>query len=328
VRDERMDLKLLPQKVRYQYEKFQTNKGSWEKTRVGNDAYWRKLLATDSEEYNTMLELYYGYFEAHKKLTPTEVYAIYNPVLLQNFINQRKLMTNRITNSPATFNKAEWKLMGSYRQITFDKYQQRLKLADQSEGNEIVPILPVAHGTDFSLAMAICSTGFATLSSLDAGWYGSGVYFTSYVMYALPYFSNRKDPALIISYVFLGNTYPIVEHAFSGNTLMGKVIKPGYNSHYIMLNADGHVPKSAEEGTQDGYFDEVVIPQETQITPVYVLRFNAPALQKFMHSYDVKTARPRQRGDKKEENDQEPARKKSSAKKKSPSTPPVPITKV
>lgn len=71
--------------------------------------------------------------------------------------------------------------------------------------------------------MAICSTGFAALSSLyvslqlsqispeplflesyflrDAGWYGTGVYFTTYAMYASPYFGTRKDPAVLISYV-------------------------------------------------------------------------------------------------------------------------------
>jgi hypothetical protein len=34
----------------------------------------------------------------------------------------------------------------------------------------------------------ICGTGFANLSSLDDGFYGKGIYFTTYALYALPYF--------------------------------------------------------------------------------------------------------------------------------------------
>jgi len=58
----------------------------------------------------------------------------------------------------------------------------------------------------------ICSTGFATLSVLDAGWYGQGVYFTSSARYAVPYYATKKDPAIIIAYVIPGNIYPVIEH--------------------------------------------------------------------------------------------------------------------
>jgi len=55
-----------------------------------------------------------------------------------------------------------------------------------------VPIIPAAHGTDLVVAKQICSSGFAALSSLDAGFYGKGIYFSSSCMYTTPYFATKK----------------------------------------------------------------------------------------------------------------------------------------
>jgi hypothetical protein len=38
-----------------------------------------------------------------------------------------------------------------------------------------IPIVPSCHGTDFFIAEKICETGFASLSSLDSGYYGKGI---------------------------------------------------------------------------------------------------------------------------------------------------------
>lgn len=35
-----------------------------------------------------------------------------------------------------------------------------------------IPIVPAVHGTDYLVAEKIAETGFANLSSLDAGFYG------------------------------------------------------------------------------------------------------------------------------------------------------------
>lgn len=46
-------------------------------------------------------------------------------------------------------------------------------------------------GLDLMVAEKICENGFAALSSLDAGYYGKGIYFTSSVLYTLPYMASR-----------------------------------------------------------------------------------------------------------------------------------------
>jgi hypothetical protein len=54
---------------------------------------------------------------------------------------------------------------------------------------KIPSILPVIHGTALATAWKICATGFANLSCLDDGFFGKGIYFTTYALYALPYFA-------------------------------------------------------------------------------------------------------------------------------------------
>lgn len=60
------------------------------------------------------------------------------------------------------------------RKWRYDRYQEVVAKYDwnkENEWGEDVPILPACHGTDVAVAEKICETGFAALSSLDAGWY-------------------------------------------------------------------------------------------------------------------------------------------------------------
>jgi hypothetical protein len=46
---------------------------------------------------------------------------------------------------------------------------------------------------------------------IHPGYYGKGIYLTSYAVYALPYCLKAKEPALLISLVFPGNIFPVIE---------------------------------------------------------------------------------------------------------------------
>jgi len=284
-----LDLKSLPPKVRWQYEQYQANSSAWEKAKTGTEVFYQKKLdpTKHSEEYTHCLELVRVFMEASDRLKFNEVFAIYNPSLISNFINCKNIFTTRIVANPEIFNKQEWRIHKQANQeFVSQKFDRRITQAKCNFEAEVVPILPVVHGTDFSIAMAICSTGFAALSSLDAGWYGVGVYFTTYCMYSLPYFGSRKDPAIILSWVIAGNIYPVIESHTSDSSLLGAVIKPGCNSHYVMLTAMGVVPDVVDEKNIDGYFDEIVIQQEAQITPAYVIRLDVNSIQKLLDAWD------------------------------------------
>jgi hypothetical protein len=55
----------------------------------------------------------------------------------------------------------------------------------------------------------------------DAGFYGKGIYFTSFVMYSTPYWANHRDPAILISFILTGNTFPVTEHHKLKGSLLG-----------------------------------------------------------------------------------------------------------
>jgi len=143
-----------------------------------------------------------------------------------------------------------------------------------------VPILPTLHGTDESVAWKICRSGFATLALLDAGWYGSGIYFTTDARYALPYFGTKQQPALLIALLIPGNIYPVTEsHLTLSNSMVGKPIPGGYQSCYVHTQKSGFVCKVVEPE----YYDEIVIAQETQVLPVFLLTIEAKSIVQQLH---------------------------------------------
>jgi hypothetical protein len=44
-------------------------------------------------------------------------------------------------------------------------------------------------------------TGFASLSTLNDGFFGKGIYFTTSLNYAMPVAFNKDNPVVIFSYV-------------------------------------------------------------------------------------------------------------------------------
>lgn len=86
--------------------------------------------------------------------------------------------------------------------LVFFLLQANTKLTTGS-GNWIVPTV---HGTSVADAMSICQSGFAALGKTDAGWYGKGIYFTTYALYTLTYMKLHDQPALIVSWVLPGTS--------------------------------------------------------------------------------------------------------------------------
>jgi len=141
-----------------------------------------------------------------------------------------------------------------------------------NEGAEI-PIIPVVHGTDSRSAAKIAKTGLMATCTTDNGHFGKGIYFTSSAKYALPYYAQREYPALLICYILPGNTYPVSENHFE---LRGLPMKSFYNSSYVLTNRNG---SCCNEIKENDFYDEIVIEQENQIAPVYILEFGLKELK-------------------------------------------------
>lgn len=131
-------------------------------------------------------------------------------------------------------------------------------------------------GTSREAANKIAQTGFAALSKLDSGYFGTGIYFTSDVRYAQFYSQaaskSSNNLCFVLAAVCPGNVYPVTEAHDGENSLRGKPAQSGYQSHYtnvVSKNGDkfGHV---CNPPTADNY-DELVVFQDVQALPLFVI---------------------------------------------------------
>eukprot|EP01126_Amoeba_proteus_P038687 TRINITY_DN4045_c0_g2_i10.p1 TRINITY_DN4045_c0_g2~~TRINITY_DN4045_c0_g2_i10.p1 ORF type:complete len:266 (+),score=40.88 TRINITY_DN4045_c0_g2_i10:220-1017(+) len=184
-------------------------------------------------------------------------------------MNHRSIMETRMNKNPRLFNRQNWRKIREGNKLRCWVYECYLDKIDQFTWNDNVevPIIPVLHATDLTVAKKICETGFAALSSLDSGYFGRGIYFSTSANYIQIYWG--PDPAVIVSYVCPGNVYPVIESPKGSQPLTGTALKTGYNSHYICVNRDGSV---CEKSSMSDHYDELVIEQESQITPAFILQ--------------------------------------------------------
>jgi hypothetical protein len=200
----------------------------------------------------------------------TGAYIIYNRILTVNLINWKSLLQTRWNDMPKLFHTTNWERISSNQEVRGyikNRFDDVIRRFEWNEG-EMVPIICALHGTDISKAFAIAKTGFVSLSTLDSGYYGKGVYFSTHAPNNLVYVINYENPALLMSLIIPGNVYPVVENPRGTNSIAGGPIKPGYNSHYVITDQEGMVISSPSDDTK---FDELVVDQECQVLPVFIL---------------------------------------------------------
>ena len=137
-------------------------------------------------------------------------------------------------------------------------------------------MIPAAHATSARVAAQITETGFSALSSLDAGYYGRGTYFSSSSRYTLPYCFTKKRPSVMLCLTSPGNPNPIVEDRREPNSHLGSPIQSGYQSNYVLTTVDGSPCSKVEKSGV--YYDELVLDQEAQVVPVAIIEFDMDKL--------------------------------------------------
>jgi len=202
------------------------------------------------------------------------VTAIFNARMAETFDNYIHTLEQRHRSDPTLFAKQDWLHSGDRVELRrwvvheFGKLCQRYPWNDFNRQCSVVPVI---HGTSASVGTKIIDTGFATLSELDAGFYGRGMYFTSDALYALPYFSSKPDPAILLCLAVPGNPYPVVEAKSEPNSFFGRPLKNGYQCNYVLTGKDGGPHQAKLAG---GFYDEIVIEQESQIVPIFMVEFD------------------------------------------------------
>jgi len=144
--------------------------------------------------------------------------------------------------------------------------------------------VPVVHGTGEDVAWKIASGGFAALSTLDAGFYGKGIYFSSHGLYTVPYFATNSSPVILICLTIPGNPLPIIEHPQKKDNFLGKPISGGYQSHYVLTRKNGF-PLQSKPDTNKHVYDELIIHAEAQVVPIFLLMVDKSDIGKLVQEY-------------------------------------------
>eukprot|EP01125_Pyxidicula_operculata_P014817 TRINITY_DN4987_c0_g1_i1.p1 TRINITY_DN4987_c0_g1~~TRINITY_DN4987_c0_g1_i1.p1 ORF type:complete len:1811 (-),score=370.81 TRINITY_DN4987_c0_g1_i1:86-5518(-) len=272
----------LPDEVAWQWRKYEEDPTTWEEIQ---DGVYCKNLKNGSEEWLKMEELISQLDSTDIKIKSAT--AVYNRNLLGNFVNRRALNDSRYQRSRETFYAQDWKKKKEeLRSWVWEEYEKKVKSFSWNLGVPTeLAILPVVHGTDKFIADKIAETGFAALSKLDAGWYGKGIYFTTSTLYSVPYFATKKTPSVIVSMVVPGNVYPVIENHKEENSLEGQGMKGGYSSNYVVTKRDGIPPKKPVKK----HYDELVVDQEVQIVPLYILSIDSANLPELIKKYQRET---------------------------------------
>jgi len=130
-------------------------------------AYYSRKIPQSDKEFKWFTGLLADHFELGQ-LIVEQLYAVYNPTRTAAFVANGDTVTRRYKTAHDTFFKQDWVMDDltklDQRAWVAQEYQKRAKLFDFHNGP--LPIVPVLHGTRFSVAEKICDTGFAALSSM------------------------------------------------------------------------------------------------------------------------------------------------------------------
>jgi hypothetical protein len=260
----KLNLSSLPAEVRWSYQLFQQPWSNWSYRGTTQTGFYYTDLSTTSSEYAKVVGRLNLDMYQIDRLT-----LIYNRTLLSNFINSYALTQERLDSQAAIFGNKKWVRNDNDGRQQWVHSRFEALCASYSWNKDRTPILLAYHATSQVVAEKICETGFATLSSLDDGWYGKGIYFTSYANYCITYLVSKRDPCLLLSWVIPGNTYPVAANRDDPDNVFGQALKAGYQSHYVVTKSDGKC------GTTGNLYDEIVIAQESHVVPWAIITVNA-----------------------------------------------------
>jgi len=174
-------------------------------------------------------------------------WAISSRILATSMSNTFSVQKARFASAGDRFcsQKAWQQKSRAHRQKVFDEFRKRCDVWEWNRNKDVNQglLLPVVHGTDLPVAWKIASAGFAALASLDSGFFGRGIYFSSSALYTLPYFVNKRCPAILICLTAPGNPYPVIENPNNNQiTMLGRPMISGFQSHYVITGANGFPP--------------------------------------------------------------------------------------
>ena len=160
--------------------------------------------------------------------------------------------------------------------------------------------LLVFHGCTHDAAHNICRTGFASISTTDAGFFGRGIYATTFPQYAAEYATGALtgqanlpnadgEFVVLVAWATPGLAYPITrDHAgadcdyiagsvssrfYSDRGEPAKALRSPFDSHYVCIRRDDQQCMDGVRHDAEPEYDELVLGDASQLLPCYRLYF-------------------------------------------------------
>jgi len=227
--------------------------------------------STNDEEMADLVKTLFTDYMNGQNYELCKAYAVDNKGLKSIFEQTQTKMNRRLQFEPSLFGKQTW-LEDTWRNWILAKLKEKVDQFphNKESGVKSIPVLQGLRNPE--VAWKIAQTGMASLSQLDDGYYGSGMYFTSNTEYAVDlYTSSNKDGyhILMMCWILIGNPFPCTEipSREAPTSLLGKPLKSPHDCHFVVVEKNGMPCPIGKEP----HFDEYVIKEEGQVLPVFVL---------------------------------------------------------
>jgi len=281
-------LKVVIQKINPWYFTQVQEDENWQ-LRGGETAPYFSFLLNGFGQSNLVWDLFQTLFapmKNSKSLRISKVYAICNPGLYTAFDQYKHGLNEKFRVNSQLFLSYDWRNASdvAQKQHVCDNFQ---KYKDKFPWNVGAPVsvIPMLHGTTRETSWHIARTGLTTVSEVDDGYYGKGIYITSDCLYARQYSASScagqqsSKLCLVLSVVIPGNPFFVTEHHEGVNSLRGKaLISRGYQSHYCNVYAMGDESKKRRIGhvwddsvPGEDAADELVVFQDAQVLPLFII---------------------------------------------------------
>eukprot|EP01124_Arcella_intermedia_P029498 TRINITY_DN6241_c0_g2_i1.p1 TRINITY_DN6241_c0_g2~~TRINITY_DN6241_c0_g2_i1.p1 ORF type:complete len:901 (+),score=172.91 TRINITY_DN6241_c0_g2_i1:317-2704(+) len=246
------------------------SRGFTKESTTDSQFYYKKISKSDTE---------YDIFDKLKNILDfrdiviSKVYAVIpSTTLVSGFSSHKDLMEQR--KKQKLFSSKDWQNIdpSEKSQWVYDQFEQLLHQSPLGARD----IIPAVHGTSGDIGWNIIETGFASLATLDAGFYGKGIYFSTSASYITPYFSTKDHPTILICLTLPGNPFPVTDKSYHG-----KPIRNGYQSHYVRTFANGFV---CDDPKQPSY-DEIVLEHHFQVLPMFVVLIDKDSIPNILAQF-------------------------------------------
>jgi len=210
------------------------------------------------------------------------VYSVVSLKLALAFCNYKSLQIKRKQETLSLFVSKEWEQNDNngLRKITMDQFDTKVSSYTWNITNaeKLSPILPALFCSEEEAAWQFVNTGFQTKTD---GSYGTGFYMTTSAEYLLPHLITKIEPTIIICLTLPGYPYPVISEL---DVRKHKGLVQGHQSHYVLTKPDG----TPADGTSAKYYDELVLDQEGQILPVFVVSIKKANLEQLSDRFKRK----------------------------------------